>query len=247
MRRFRGEKRARHEPARPVQVPAVCRGRRAELGAGACQSHRTLPGTPAGSSRNRSRGCVSATEARARGQRVHDADPGQTRALPGPENRRHAQPDAVGVADFGTGNPRSMNSRELPPGDADEETLALIATLHQTEQRLEELTAGEVDTVANRDGQTVLLRRAQEHMRHSEAAKQAAILNALPAHIALLDVRGVIISVNEAWRRFAGANAIQGAGYGIGLDYLEICDGARGDGAAEAHQVAEGIRSVLAG
>ena len=140
-----------------------------------------------------------------------------------------------------------MNSRELPPGDADEETLALIATLHQTEQRLEELTAGEVDTVANRDGQTVLLRRAQEHLRQSEAAKQAAILNALPAHIALLDMRGVIISVNDAWRRFAGANAIQGAGYGIGLDYLEICDGARGDGAAEAHQVAEGIRSVLAG
>ena len=80
-----------------------------------------------------------------------------------------------------------------------------------------------------------------------EAAKQAAILNALPAHIALLDTQGRIISVNEAWRQFAGANTIQAPGHGIGLNYLEICDSARGDDAAEAHQVAEGIRSVLAG
>ena len=123
----------------------------------------------------------------------------------------------------------------------------MIETLHETGQRLEELTAGEVDTVADRDGRTFLLRRAQEQLRHSEAAKQAAILNALPAHIALLDTQGLIISVNEAWRRFAGANAIQGPGHGIGLNYLEICDSARGDGSSEAHQVAEGIRSVLGG
>jgi PAS domain-containing protein len=59
-------------------------------------------------------------------------------------------------------------------------------------------------------------------LRHSDAAKQAAILNALPAHIALLDTQGLIISVNEAWRRFAGANVLQRPGYGIGLNYLEI-------------------------
>ena len=101
--------------------------------------------------------------------------------------------------------------------------------------------------MADRDGRTFLLRRAQDQLRHSEAAKQAAILNALPAHIALLDTQGLIISVNEAWRRFASANVLQGPGYGIGLNYLEICDSARGDGSSEAHQVAEGIRSVLGG
>ncbi|HYN27936.1 MAG TPA: diguanylate cyclase, partial [Burkholderiales bacterium] len=114
-------------------------------------------------------------------------------------------------------------------------------------QRLEELTAGEVDTVADRDGRTFLLRHAQEQLRHSEAAKQAAILNALPAHIALLDTQGLIISVNETWRRFACADAIQGPGHRIGLNYLEICDSALGEGSSEAHQIAEGIRSVLAG
>jgi len=131
--------------------------------------------------------------------------------------------------------------------DATEEVSALIATLHETEKRLEELTAGEVDTVADRDGRTFVLRRAQEQLRHTEAAKQAAILNALPAHIALLDRQGLITSVNEAWRRFGSANVLHGAEYGLGVNYLEIFDSARGDDAFEARQVAAGIRSVLEG
>ncbi len=134
-----------------------------------------------------------------------------------------------------------------PPGNTDAEVSALIETLHQTGQRLEELTAGEVDTVTSRDGRTVLLRRAQEHLRLNEAAKQAAILNALPTHVALLDAQGTIISVNAAWRKFAIANVLQSPGYGVGLNYIEICDHAQGADAAEALQVAAGIRSVLAG
>ncbi len=141
-----------------------------------------------------------------------------------------------------------MNSDKPPVTvDANEEIAALIEALHQTEQRLEELTAGEVDTVADREGRTLLLRRAQEYMRHNEAAKQAAILNALPTHIALLDTQGVIISVNEAWRRFGRANALQGPGYEIGVNYLAVCDSAHGEDASEAQHAAKGIRAVLNG
>jgi diguanylate cyclase (GGDEF)-like protein/PAS domain S-box-containing protein len=50
---------------------------------------------------------------------------------------------------------------------------ALIATLIQTEQRLEELTAGEVDSVTDRDGRSLLLRHAQEHLRQHDAAGRA--------------------------------------------------------------------------
>jgi diguanylate cyclase (GGDEF)-like protein/PAS domain S-box-containing protein len=117
----------------------------------------------------------------------------------------------------------------------------------ETGQRLEELTAGEVDSAAGRDGGTFLLRHARDQLRHSELAKQAAILNALPAHIALLDTQGRIVSVNEAWERSGSTNAIQGPGHAIGLNYIEICDGARGEGSSEARQVAGGIRSVLNG
>jgi len=132
-------------------------------------------------------------------------------------------------------------------GDNAKEVSALIDTLHQTGQRLEELTAGEVDTVADRDGRTFLLQRAQEHLRYSEAAKQAAIINSLPAHIALLDKDGVILAVNQAWGRFAGANALQNPNNGIGANYLEICELAQGTGTNEAQLAAAGIRSVLAG
>lgn len=136
-----------------------------------------------------------------------------------------------------------------PPSsiDANEEIPALIETLLATERRLVELTGGEVDAIADSEGRTFLLRRAQEQLRSAEATKQAAILNALPAHIALLDPQGYIVSVNEAWRQFANVNVFQSPGYGVGLNYLEICDRAQGRRSAEAQRVAEGIRAVMTG
>jgi PAS domain S-box-containing protein len=74
-----------------------------------------------------------------------------------------------------------------------------------------------------------------------------AVLDALPANIALLDATGVIISVNEAWQRFATANHLGTAQAGLGVNYLEICDGVAGEDAAVARQVATGIRAVLGG
>jgi len=127
------------------------------------------------------------------------------------------------------------------------EVAALIEVLHATDRRLEELLAGEVDSVTSKDGRTTLLRRAQEHLRHSENARQAAILSALPAHIALLDTQGVIVSVNNAWRQFATANALRSAGHAVGLNYLAICEQALGTDSGEAEPVAAGIRSVLDG
>jgi diguanylate cyclase (GGDEF)-like protein/PAS domain S-box-containing protein len=135
--------------------------------------------------------------------------------------------------------------KPFPVGDATEEIVALIATLHDAGQRLEELTGGEVDTVADRDGRPFMLRRPQEQLRSIEAAKQAAILNSLPAQIAVLDSQGLILSVNEAWRQFEIANEGRGPSYDVGLNYFKICDGARGDGATKARQAADGIRSVL--
>jgi len=135
----------------------------------------------------------------------------------------------------------------LLPEQLDDEVGALIATLHATEQRLEELTGGEVDTVSDQHGRPYLLRRAQEELRYREADKQAAILDALPAHIALLDAQGGIVSVNETWRQFATANFLQGPEFGVGLNYLRICDRAHGNDSAEAGQAAAGIRLVLEG
>ena len=140
---------------------------------------------------------------------------------------------------------KPLNPNSSP--DKSEEISTLIERLHHFEQRLEELTAGEVDTVSNRAGRTIVLQRAQEHLRQSEAVKQAAILNALPAHIALLDSQGGIASVNQAWRQFGSANDLLSPKFGVGMNYLGICDAATGNNAAEAREAAVGIRAVLAG
>ena len=106
----------------------------------------------------------------------------------------------------------------LASSNANEEIPAPIETLLETERRLKEITLGEVDAVAGRDGRMFLLRRAQEELQRNEASRQSAILNALPAHIALLDTEGVIISVNEAWRRFADSNGLHAPGHEVGLN-----------------------------
>jgi diguanylate cyclase (GGDEF)-like protein/PAS domain S-box-containing protein len=139
-----------------------------------------------------------------------------------------------------------MRPRKPPPaGDASREVAALIANLRKTGQRLEELTSDEVDSVLDGEGRTLLLRGVQQQLINVEAVRQAAILNALPAHVAQLDTAGIIVSVNDAWRRFSGVNRLQGPGCAVGLNYLAICDGVRGEGSSEAHQAAAGIRSVL--
>jgi PAS domain S-box-containing protein len=77
------------------------------------------------------------------------------------------------------------------------------------------------------------------------------ILDSVSAHLAVLDRDGNIIRVNEAWRRFARANAAATTeGYaatGEGTNYLAVCDASCGDGAPGSAEAAAGIRGVLVG
>ena len=138
-------------------------------------------------------------------------------------------------------------------GQFDTEVSDLITRLHQTEQRLRELTADEVDAVTALTGTSYLLRQAQERLRDSEAAhrlfaeQQSGILNALPAHIALLDQNGVIVSVNSAWRTHADGNFLRQRDHGVGQNYISLCERAVGASREEATAAAAGIRSVLSG
>jgi|CXWL01.1.fsa_nt_gi PAS domain S-box-containing protein len=128
-----------------------------------------------------------------------------------------------------------------------DEVSGLIDLLHRTSARIAELTGGEVDAVADSEGRPFLLRHAQENLRRSESDRQAAILDALPAHIALLDTTGIVVSVNESWRRFADANGLEVPGYGVGLNYLATCDQASQEASSSAQKAAGAIRAILAG
>jgi PAS domain S-box-containing protein len=98
-----------------------------------------------------------------------------------------------------------MNPEAAAPTVAESDEISkLIETLLHTEQRLEELTAGEVDTVSGPDGRAFLLRRAQEQSRHSNAAKQTVILgelrvlfNLMPAMVWFKDTHNHILRVNQ--------------------------------------------------
>ncbi len=78
-----------------------------------------------------------------------------------------------------------------------------------------------------------------------------AILNAVSTHVAVIDGDGVIVAVNESWRRFALENSdVAGrpaTSTDIGTNYLDICAAARGSSAVGAQDVLNGIRMVLAG
>jgi len=89
-------------------------------------------------------------------------------------------------------------------------------------------------------------KRTEDALRASEHLAQKT-LDALAAHIAILDETGRIVAVNRSWRDFAQANGIDPALASEGVNYLAVCDAAVGENAEEAPATAAGIRAVLRG
>ncbi len=84
--------------------------------------------------------------------------------------------------------------------------------------------------------------------RNQQAAEtQAAILNALPPNIALLDENYKIITVNDSWKKFTLDNNLGLPNFGIGYNYLAFCERAMGMSNADGNKVAKGIKSVVKG
>jgi PAS domain S-box-containing protein len=100
--------------------------------------------------------------------------------------------------------------------------------------------------LASRLAQFMDHRMVEAASREAEVLR-SAILDSLPANVALLDGAGRVLAINEAWKRFAAANGWTGALHGVPLNYLEVCDAATGPGAEDAQAAALGIRAVLAG
>ena len=71
-------------------------------------------------------------------------------------------------------------------------------------------------------------------------------LNAMSAHIAILDKDGFILEVNMAWREFADQNGSTDPTYGVGTNYLDVCDTSAENGDEDSIKIAQGIRNVMA-
>ena len=140
---------------------------------------------------------------------------------------------------------RSERDKELRDG----EVTAVIATLHAEVTRLEELTSGEIDSITDPHGQPFLLCHAQAQVRRNDATRLNAILDSLPAYIAILDTAGTVVSVNQAWATYGASLALaaEGPGHAIGINVLAHCAQVDGEAGAQARQIAAGIGQVLAG
>lgn len=90
-----------------------------------------------------------------------------------------------------------------------------------------------------------IVRNISERKQTEE--RQAAILDALPAHICLLDPSGKILEVNNEWKQFALANNYGNNNFGIGSNYIGTCENATGTCSEEAKQAADICRDVLSG
>ncbi len=74
-----------------------------------------------------------------------------------------------------------------------------------------------------------------------------SILNSLTAQIAVLDGQGVIVAVNEAWKKFGRENDSPDPTDYLGSNYLSACEAAIEQGDPVARRVDQGIRAVLDG
>ncbi len=116
--------------------------------------------------------------------------------------------------------------------------LAAVFTARQVEEPLRAMS-----------GQVIgAQRQALAHREEERRAKGLlqASLDALSAHIAILDAGGTVIAVNRAWHRFADRNGYAPTGHGIGLNYLDVCRAAA-SGDADARLAAEGLSALLTG
>ncbi len=119
--------------------------------------------------------------------------------------------------------------------DQEKSKAQLTAELQETREHNSQLQANLQD-----------YRQSLEKIQDSRTLVQG-VLDGLPLNIAVLDEKGEIILVNQAWRKFAQKNGASVQTVSEGVNYLQLCDRASGKWAEEAKPFARGIRDVLSG
>lgn len=94
------------------------------------------------------------------------------------------------------------------------------------------------------------MRRHSAHDRRADRDDTEALLrltlDALSAHVAVLDRDGTIVAVNEAWKSFARSAGLAGSGGGLGMNYLSVCE--RSSAASpDAARTAKALRDIIDG
>ncbi len=73
------------------------------------------------------------------------------------------------------------------------------------------------------------------------------VVDSLPGHITVLNHKGVIVFVNDTWKKFADENGFNLKNYGIGTNYVDVTRQSHGAFAEEALEVSEHLSNMLLG
>jgi CheY-like chemotaxis protein len=140
--------------------------------------------------------------------------------------------------------------------------IILISASAEVRDCVKGLQLGAADYITKPFHREELLTRVKTHLSLYQAnlflKQQAAALkdseqflhasmNALSAHIAILDESGQILFVNRAWRDFAITNSVDPMRVCEGVNYLAVCDASEGNDTEIARCFSQGLRSVLSG
>jgi PAS domain S-box-containing protein len=145
----------------------------------------------------------------------------------------------------------------LPTADTTDEVMERLAIAHATgrPQRLAiDIPAGAYEVrmspltpVPGEPDRLVLSVHDRRRQQATRNVVNAAIVDALPGSVALLDGNGIIRAVNTGWVRFGLDRSDDGVLADAGTDYLAVTDVAAAAGDPTARDAADAIRSVLAG
>lgn len=88
--------------------------------------------------------------------------------------------------------------------------------------------------------------RAAKDLEESHRFLQQ-IIDSLPDHIAILDVRGEIVLINRAWEDHQDQHAHTIEHAGVGRNYIDICRGHDGPGEEHARDLLKALEDIAAG
>lgn len=106
--------------------------------------------------------------------------------------------------------------------------------------------ASAIDNALNMRRERIAKQRTERDQQRL-AALNIALLDSLPAHVALLDKQGRIVATNESWRRDGNRHGFSHPDWGVGTDYAAACLKLSGTHNLQAASIARGVHSVLNG
>ena len=128
-----------------------------------------------------------------------------------------------------------MTTPVHPPIGTDPNRIAhLVDTLHRTCAELRSSVGPATDAVIHMPSATAYAfpetqrdLSLMQSVPRRHADERAAILDAMPAQVAILDETGVVVAVNESWRIYGHSNDGRAIDATVGMTYFNQCQAQR--------------------